>query len=77
MTIIITFIHSLQSEWLKKKGSLASWMVIIGSFFLPIILTLVQIFRPDKLPAKYAAPDFWELHFKNLWQSMNIMLLPM
>lgn len=73
----LTFVYSLQSEWLKRKRSLASWLVITGSFFMPAILTLVQVLRPAKLPAKYVAPDFWELHFKNLWESMNIMLLPM
>jgi lantibiotic transport system permease protein len=73
----LTFVHSFQSEWLKRKRSLASWLVITGSFFMPAILTLVQILRPTKLPAKYVAPDFWELHFRNLWESMNIMLLPM
>ncbi len=73
----MTLFYSLQTEWLKKKGSLASWLVIIGAFFTPSILTLIQIMRPEKLPAKFQAPDFWEAYFKDSWQSMNVMLLPM
>lgn len=72
-----TLLHSLQSEWLKRKGSLAAWLVIIGAFFTPAILTLIQIIRPEKVSAKFQAPDFWETFFKNSWQSMNVMLLPM
>lgn len=77
MTMTFTLVNSLQSEWLKKKRSLASWLVIVGSLFTPTILTLIQILRPEKLAAKFQAPDFWETYFKNSWESMNILLLPM
>ena len=30
------FIHCFQAEWLKKKRSLASWLVVIGAFFTPV-----------------------------------------
>lgn len=73
----MTLFYSLQTEWLKKKGSLASWLVVIGAFFTPSVLTLIQIMRPEKLPEKFQAPDFWESFFKNSWQTMNVMLLPM
>lgn len=73
----MTLLYSIQTEWLKKKGSLASWLVVIGAFFSPSMLTLIQIMRPEKLPAKFQAPDFWETFFKNSWQTMNVMLLPM
>jgi len=71
------FINSLHSEWLKTKRSLASLLVIVGGFFLPAIMILIHILRPAKLPAQYAAADFWVSHFKNLWQSMAVMMLPM
>ena len=74
MTLLI---HSLQSEWLKRKGSLASWLVLVGALFTPSIITLTQILRPAKVPAQFASPDFWEAYFKNSWQSMLALLLPM
>ncbi len=73
----MTLLYSIQTEWLKKKGSLASWLVVIGAFFTPSVLTLIQIMKPEKLPAKFQTPDFWEAFFKNSWQTMNVMLLPM
>lgn len=73
----LTLVNSLQSEWLKRKRSLASWLVIIGSFFMPAMITLIRILRPDKVPAQYKEVDFWVKHFKNSWESMNILLLPM
>ncbi|MBL7851089.1 MAG: ABC transporter permease [Cyclobacteriaceae bacterium] len=71
------FVHSIQTEWIKRKRTLASWLVIIGAFFTPVIVTLVQLARPEKLPERYQAAEFWENHFRNAWQSMVSLLLPM
>jgi len=70
-------VYSLQSEWIKRKRSLASWLVIIGAFFTPAIVTLIQVVRPEKLPGMYQAADFWQGHFRNAWESMASLLLPM
>ncbi len=70
-------IYSMQSEWLKRRRSLASWLVIVGAFFTPAIVTLVQVLRPAKVPAQFSAPDFWEAYYKSAWQSMVAFLLPM
>ena len=77
MNLAMTLITSFQSEWLKKKRSLASWMVIIGSVFTPAIMILIQVLRPKSWPAKYITPDFWEVYFRNCWEGMAILLLPM
>ncbi|MBL7847015.1 MAG: ABC transporter permease [Cyclobacteriaceae bacterium] len=74
---MMTIVYSIQSEWLKRKGSLASWLVIIGAFFSPTLFTFIQIFRPEKLPERYASADFWEGFYRNAWQPMNMLLLPM
>lgn len=70
-------VYSLQTEWIKRKRSLASWLVIIGAFFTPAMVTLIQVARPEKLPVRYQAADFWESHFRNAWQSMASLLLPL
>jgi lantibiotic transport system permease protein len=73
---MLTFIHSLQSEWMKTKRSLASWLVIIGAFFTPLVFIIVRLFKNDGLAELNANPKFWDIHWQNLWQSMATFLLP-
>lgn len=75
--MITAYIHSFQSEWLKRKRSLAAWIVLIGGFFTPAIIILVRIIYSSKLPAMYAAPNFWFKHWDNAWESMSIFFLPL
>ncbi len=71
------FIHSFQSEWLKRKRSLASWLVICGAFFTPTIIIAAKIYWHTKIAAAYASPNHWFNHWKTSWESMAIFLLPM
>lgn len=72
-----TFIHSFQSEWLKTKRSLAFWMVVIGGFFTPSIVIVARLFHYDKLQQIYADDNFWNLLWKNSWESMALFFLPL
>ncbi len=74
--MVLSFIHSFQSEWMKKKRSLASWLVITGAFFTPTIIIVARVVRYKGLPAVYADPQFWEKLWKSSWESMAIFLLP-
>src|SRR5436190_13572996 len=71
------FIHSFQSEWLKKKRSLAYWIVLTGSFFTPLIIIIARLVKHDKLIPIYTDDNFWNLLWKNSWESMAIFLLPL
>ncbi len=71
------FLTSFQSEWLKKKRSLATWIVLIGGFFTPAIVTLVRVIYPSQLRTMYAASNFWMRLWDNSWESMAIFLLPL
>ncbi len=71
------FIRSFQSEWLKKKRSLASWLVIAGAFFTPLIIIIARLIHDDQLAVLYAREDFWQQHWHSSWESMAIFLLPM
>ncbi|HLK27693.1 MAG TPA: ABC transporter permease [Puia sp.] len=71
------FIYSFQSEWLKKKRNLASWLVIIGGFFTPAILLIYSLVYHSKLAEASVAPNFWYRLWENSWESMAIFLLPM
>ncbi|WP_224365589.1 ABC transporter permease [Hyalangium versicolor] len=71
------FFHSLQSEWLKQRKSLASWMVIVGAFFTPAVIIVVRLFHREGLPGLYATDGFWPLLWRNSWESAAIFFLPM
>ena len=71
------FFHCLQAEWLKKKRSLGSWLVVVGSLFTPAIVLVVRLLHPASLPALYANSAFWTSLWKSSWESMSIFFLPM
>lgn len=72
----MNFISSFQSEWLKKKRSLASWLVFGGAFFTPLIILVARLKNHAALPKLYAENDFWTRHWNQSWESMEIFLLP-
>ena len=74
---MISFLHSFQSEWLKKQNSLASWLVLVGGFFTPIIIIIARLINYKKLPAIYENDFFWSQLWQSSWESMAIFLLPM
>ena len=73
----MTFVHAFQSEWLKKKRSLASWLIVVGSLFTPLIVIVARLLNHGRLNDIYAANDFWTQLWKNSWESMAIFFLPM
>lgn len=72
----ISFINSFQSEWIKKKRSLASWLVLVGALFTPLIVLLARIKNANKLSVLYTADDFWTKTWHQSWESMSILILP-
>jgi lantibiotic transport system permease protein len=73
----MNFIYCFQSEWLKRKGSLASWLVVIGACFTPAIILVAKIVRHGSLLSLSRSKDFWENLWKSSWESMAIFLLPL
>ncbi len=71
------FLHCFQSEWLKTRRSLSSWLVIIGALFTPTIVTIVRLVRSQRLHAESISPKFWETLWTSSWESMAIFLLPL
>src|ERR1700749_3511987 len=72
----MTFIYSFQSEWLKRRRSLASWLVLVGAFFTPAIILASRIKNHARLPALDASEDFWRRLWNQSWESMEVFLLP-
>ncbi|MEO6129980.1 MAG: ABC transporter permease [Ferruginibacter sp.] len=72
-----SFIYSFESEWLKKKRSLGSWLVIVGAFFTPVIIIIARLIRHTTLEGIYEKDNFWRSLWHSSWESMAIFLLPM
>jgi len=72
----MNLLYSFKSEWLKKKRSLASWLVIVGAFFTPVIITIAKLVNNGRLYAESTSKNFWEVLWGNSWESMAIFLLP-
>ena len=71
------FINSFTAEWIKKRRSFSSWLVLAGGFFVPVISILIFLAYPKQLLALHQSGNFWVLLFQRSWQLMAIILLPM
>lgn len=70
------FVNSFQAEWLKRRRSLASWLVLVGAFFTPTIILASRIKNHAAIPKLYTAEDFWTRQWNQSWESMEVFLLP-
>src|SRR6478735_9664515 len=75
--MIVSFIHSFQSEWLKKKRSAASWLVITGSFFIPLMVLVAMLTDPEMTYLVTKSGTYWESLFRHNFAPMCMFLLPM
>lgn len=71
------FFNSLQCEWIKRRRSLASLLVLTGAFFIPAVIIVVRLFHTDALARLYASADFWQKLWQNSWESMALFLIPL
>lgn len=71
------FFNSLQCEWIKRRRSLASLLVLTGAFFIPTVIIAVRLFHTDALARHYASADFWQKLWQNSWESMALFLIPL
>jgi len=71
------FINCFAGEWIKKRRSFASWLVIIGGFFIPFVNMFIYLFYPQQITGMHESGHFWNMIFDSSWKSMAFMLLPM
>lgn len=71
------FVPAFHSEWLKRKRSFASALVIGGSLFTPAIIIAVRLIHHRGLPALYAMEKFWPELWRASWESMAVFFLPL
>ena len=71
-----SFIHSFQSEWLKKQHTASSWMIWICAFFMPLFVLIIRLTSNDAAE-ELLNQHFWEvMHYRN-WVAMGMFLLPL
>ena len=73
----MNFFFCFQSEWLKKKRSVASLLVIMGGLFIPAIIFIEQMLKEERLVAEVKLPLFWINIFGECWEPTALFLLPM
>ena len=69
-------LHAFHSEWLKRKRSFASTLIIGGSLFTPAVVA-VRLIHWRSLPKLYAMNSFWPDMWRSCWESMAIFFLPL
>jgi lantibiotic transport system permease protein len=72
-----TYVYAFRSEWLKRKRSFASLMILGGALFTPSVIAAVRLLRQEHLPRIYAAADFWPKLWRDSWESMAVFFLPL
>lgn len=75
--MIAALARSVSSEWLKRRRSLTTWLVLGSAFFVPAIIFLSRFRRVEALPAVYQSPRFWDTLWVQAWESMALMILPL
>ncbi|ABF40439.1 conserved hypothetical protein [Candidatus Koribacter versatilis Ellin345] len=71
------FFISFSCEWLKRKRSLSSVLIVIGALFTPAIVFASRLFHRQQLLKLSAAAGFWESLWASSWESMAVFFLPM
>lgn len=71
------FADSFASEWLKKKRTASSFLIIVGSLLIPALIIIARSDSADGLAAANRGPHIWEILFNRNWQIMAAFLLPM
>lgn len=71
-----TFLISLQTEFMKIRRSAAFWLVIAGSAFLPALIFLMYVTRPDVF-IKQLGKDPWMGHLLRGFEGASFFLWPM
>ena len=75
--MIALYFRAVSSEWLKRRRSLTTWLILGSAAFVPTIIFLSRFRRIDVLPALYRDARFWELLWRQAWEAMALMILPL
>lgn len=71
------FINSIQSEWIKRRRSAVSWLVLVGGLFIPAIILVTRLLHHSATLMSNSTNGIWMKLFNLNWQYVSIFLLPM
>jgi lantibiotic transport system permease protein len=71
------YLHSFQSEWLKKRRSAAAWLTVAGALLVPVIILIARFIDRGGLATVNRSARLWESLYDRSWQFMAFFLLPM
>jgi lantibiotic transport system permease protein len=75
--VIATFGRAVWSEWLKRRRSLTTWVVVGSAGFVPAIVFAARFRNVNALPGVYRNPEFWPSLWVQTWESMALLILPL
>jgi lantibiotic transport system permease protein len=64
-------------EWIKRRRSLGSWLILVGALFTPTVVLLARIVHHGGLYAIYTSERFWPSLWTSSWESMAVFFAPM
>lgn len=67
---------SFQSEWLKRKGSSASWLTLAGGLFVPVLVLVARLVQYNQTLLDGSSEGAWIIVFNRCWTYMGTFLLP-
>jgi hypothetical protein len=70
-------LHCFESEWLKQRRSLGTWLIVVGALFTPGIIFVSRLMHPQQLAELSHSSSFWTSLWRSSWESMAIFFLPM
>ncbi len=70
-------LNGIQSEWLKKKHTAATWLILAGAFFMPLLTLGIRMTQLDETRKENLLKPLWKMmHYRN-WAAMGMFLMPM
>ena len=73
----MNFTYSFSSEWLKKKRSASSFLIIAGALLIPVLVIIARMDDRTSLAMANQNPLIWQTLYGRCWQFMGVFLLPM
>jgi lantibiotic transport system permease protein len=71
-----SFVINTSSELLKCRKTLAFWLTIAGSAFIPFVNLLIYLIETKQAMARLKA-NTWEVHISDAWQPATAFVMPM
>ena len=75
--MITSFIHSLQGEFIKKRHTAASWLVILSALFMPGLVVFMQFISFDDAYKISHSGHTWAIIYSRNWSAMGVFFLPL